>query len=193
MPSSGASPGAGRARARSSSPRDRLRAGADAVKDFRAHPGIKRPNDILIGGKKVGGSLVECGFRGDQIDHVIVGLGVNLNVERAVLRAALGRAGGFATSLAAETGHEIDRNAFAATCLNHLDTWAQAWETLGPGAILAAWQMRDILTGRRVEVRWNGPTYEGRVLGLDTNGSLLVQDTLGHRHALTSEEVRILD
>lgn len=166
---------------------------ADAVKDFGAHPGIKWPNDVLIGGKKVGGSLVECAFRGDQIDHVIVGLGVNLNVERAVLRAALGRAGGFATSLAAETGHEIDRNAFATTCLNRLDAWARAWEASGPDGILAAWRDRDILTGRRIEVRGTDATYQGRALGLDPEGRLLVQDTLGRRQTVTTEEVRILD
>jgi biotin-(acetyl-CoA carboxylase) ligase len=56
-----------------------------------------------------------------------------------------------------------------------------------------AWADRDILTGRRVEVRGGGGTFEGRVLGLEPGGSLLVLDTLGRRRRITTEEVRLHD
>ncbi|MBI4590832.1 MAG: hypothetical protein HY725_18570 [Candidatus Rokubacteria bacterium] len=41
-------------------------------------------------GKKVGGTLVECVSRGDRVDSVILGVGVNLNVRREALAGALG-------------------------------------------------------------------------------------------------------
>jgi BirA family biotin operon repressor/biotin-[acetyl-CoA-carboxylase] ligase len=166
---------------------------ADAVKDAGAVPAIKWPNDVLVDGRKVGGTLVECGLRGGAIDYVIIGVGVNLNVERAVLHAALGRAGLFATSLAAELGHDVDRNAFAAAWLNALDRWARTWAESGPAAVLAAWRSLDIVAGRRVEVRANGEGYEGRAIGVDAAGNMMVDDTLGTRHTLTSEELRIAD
>lgn len=166
---------------------------ADTIKEFGAEPCIKWPNDVLIDGKKVGASLLECSLCGDEVDYVIVGVGVNLNVDPSVLRAALGPGGGFATSLAEVTGHEIDRNAFVAAYLNHLDRWAYVWDTQGSPGILAAWRRREILSGRRVQVRGADATYDGQVLGVDEKGSLWVQDTLGRRHALTGEEVRILD
>jgi BirA family biotin operon repressor/biotin-[acetyl-CoA-carboxylase] ligase len=166
---------------------------ADAIKEFGADPCIKWPNDVLIDGKKVGAALLESAVRGDEVDYVILGTGVNLNVDPSELRAALGRGGGFATSLAAVVGHEIDRNAFAAAYLNHLDRWAYVWEMHGTSAIVAAWRRREILGGRRVQVRGTDAAYEGRVLGVDDHGSLWVRETLGRRHALTGEEVRILD
>jgi BirA family biotin operon repressor/biotin-[acetyl-CoA-carboxylase] ligase len=166
---------------------------SDAVKDQGLLPTIKWPNDVLVGGRKVGGALVESALRGDTVDHVIVGVGANLNVEVPALRAALGTAGGFATSLAAECDHEIDRNVFAASYLNHLDRWVGVWAVEGAHEVLAAWRDRDILTGRRVEVRDASTAFEGRVLGVDLGGRLLVLDTLGARRTVTSAEVRMLD
>jgi BirA family biotin operon repressor/biotin-[acetyl-CoA-carboxylase] ligase len=166
---------------------------ADAIKEFGAEPTIKWPNDVLVDGKKVGASLLECAVRGEEVDYVIVGVGANLNVDPSELRAALGPGGGFATSLAGVTGREIDRNAFTAAYLNHLDRWAYVWEMQGSEGILGAWRRREILGGRRVQVRGIDDAYDGRVLGVDDHGSLWVEETLGRRHVLSSEEVRVLD
>jgi BirA family biotin operon repressor/biotin-[acetyl-CoA-carboxylase] ligase len=116
---------------------------ADAVKEFGVIPTITWPNDVLVDGKKLGASLVECGTRGEMVDYVVLGVGVNLNVDLSVLRAALGPTSAFATSLAAVTGHDIDRNAFAGAYLNHLDRWAYVWETQGAEGITAAWRRRQ--------------------------------------------------
>jgi BirA family biotin operon repressor/biotin-[acetyl-CoA-carboxylase] ligase len=166
---------------------------ADAIKEFGTEPTIKWPNDVLVDGKKVGASLLECAVRGEEVDYVIVGVGANLNVDPSELRAALGPGGGFATSLAGVTGREIDRNAFAAAYLNHLDRWAYVWEMQGSEGILGAWRRREILGGRRVQVRGIDDAYDGRVLGVDDHGGLWVEETLGRRHVLSSEEVRVLD
>jgi BirA family biotin operon repressor/biotin-[acetyl-CoA-carboxylase] ligase len=116
---------------------------ADAVKQFGATPSIAWPNDVLVDGKRLGALLVECGTRGEMVEYVVLGVGVNLNVDLSELRAALGAAGAGATSLAAVTGHDIDRNAFAAAYLNHLDRWAYVWETQGAEGITAAWRRRQ--------------------------------------------------
>jgi BirA family biotin operon repressor/biotin-[acetyl-CoA-carboxylase] ligase len=105
---------------------------ADAITEFGATATIKWPNDVLIDGRKVGASLLESGGRRDAVDYVILGVGVNLNIDRSALRSALGPSGAFATSLAETTGQDIDRNAFAAAYLNHLDRWASVGETQGP-------------------------------------------------------------
>lgn len=166
---------------------------SDAVKEQGVAPAIKWPNDVLVAGRKVGGALVESAVRDEDVEWVVVGIGVNLNVEPRALREALGDAGRYATSLAAERGREIDRNAFAASYLNHLDRWAATWADRGPEAVLAAWRDLDILTGRRVEIRGTDGAFEGRVLGVDATGALLVRDDRGARRTVTAGQVRILD
>ena len=166
---------------------------ADAIRDLGLHPAIKWPNDVLVGRKKVAGALMECATRGRAVDFLVVGVGVNLNVDLASLRSALGPAGVGATSLAAVLGREVDRNAFAASYLNHLDAWALRFRTDGPAPVLAAWRQRDILTGRRVEARAERERFDGRVLGVNDTGHLVVQPQTGEARAILNEELRVLD
>lgn len=167
---------------------------ADAVEELGLHPVIKWPNDVLVEGKKVAGTRVECAMRGEVVDYVILGVGVNLNVTPAELLAALGPAGRFATSLGAFTRELIDRNAFAAAYLRALDEWTAIHDARGASTVLAAWRDRDILGGRRVDVREaDGAIYQGRVLGVEPGGALVVQDTRGARHEVTTGEIRLAD
>ena len=167
---------------------------ADAIKDLGLHPAIKWPNDVLLDRKKVGGALIECAMRGDAVEFLIVGVGVNLNVGPAALREALGPAGLASTSVSAALGADVDRNAFAASYLKHLDAWVQRFRAEGPAPIVAAWRQRDILTGRRVEVRGERESYTGRVLGVDATGHLLVEGpATGRPRAVLNEEIRVLD
>lgn len=165
----------------------------EAVRELGGEPGIKWPNDVILDGKKVAGTLVECATRGHEIDFLILGVGVNLNVDPAALRAALDGSGFAATSVSHVLGRTIDRDAFAASYLNHLGRWVSRHRASGPEAILAAWRDRDILIGRRVQIRAPDGAYEGRARAVDPEGRLLVDDFLGSRHTVSSEEVRLLD
>lgn len=162
---------------------------ADAVREAGAIPAIKWPNDVHVDGRKLGGSLIECAARGDEVEYLIVGVGANLNVDLDDLGAALGPAAAGATSLRAATGREVDRDAFAASYLNALDDWAACYRDKGPSAVLDAWRERDILTGRQVEIRGAGYRFIGRVAGVDQRGRLVVQDALGERRTVSTEEI----
>jgi BirA family biotin operon repressor/biotin-[acetyl-CoA-carboxylase] ligase len=166
---------------------------ADAIKTEGLSPTIKWPNDVLVEGKKVAGILAECAAIGSRVDYVILGFGVNLNVTREALRAALGQSGRAAASLAELAGRELDRNAFAATLLNHLSAWVAIYRARGPAPLLAAWRDQDILTGRRVEVRGEGAAYTGRVLGVDREGYLVLRDPRGKRRRVLAGEIRRAD
>jgi len=165
----------------------------DAVRAAGASPAIKWPNDVLVDGRKVGGALIECAARCGNVDHLIVGVGVNLNVDQEALATALGPAAAAATSLRAATGREVHRDAFAADYLNALDEWARRYRKEGPEPILTTWRGRDILTGRQVEVRGVGQPFVGRVAGVDSHGRLIVQDAVGDRRRVTVEEIRPCD
>jgi BirA family biotin operon repressor/biotin-[acetyl-CoA-carboxylase] ligase len=166
---------------------------ADAIKGLGLHPAIKWPNDVLVERKKVAGVLTECAMRGDAVDFLILGVGVNVNVDESALHDALGPAAFAATSLSTVLGREVDRNAFAASYLNHLEAWVLRYRTEGAAPVLEAWRQRDILSGRRVEVRGARERYDGRVLGIDDQGRLLVQSSDGAPRGIVNEEIRILD
>lgn len=166
---------------------------SDAIRDLGLSPAIKWPNDVLLDRDKVAGALLEWVPRGADVGCVVVGVGVNLNVDVERLRAAIGRDGVRATSVAAVLGHPVDRSSFAASFLAHLDGWWRRYRAEGARPLVMAWQDRDILTGRRVELRSATATIEGRALGVDPTGHLVVRTSAGDRHVVLTEDVRVLD
>src|SRR5581483_3651874 len=76
------------------------------VSETKLQPEIKWPNDILIGGKKVAGILTELSAELDKVRHVILGIGVDVNLDAAELSADLKK---IATSLKIESSEKISR------------------------------------------------------------------------------------
>jgi BirA family biotin operon repressor/biotin-[acetyl-CoA-carboxylase] ligase len=83
----------------------------DAIRELGLSPAITWPNDVLLQGRKVAGTLAEGSAEDDRLEYVILGVGVNVNVERETLRDGLGKAAQSATSRREALGHPIDRNA----------------------------------------------------------------------------------
>jgi BirA family biotin operon repressor/biotin-[acetyl-CoA-carboxylase] ligase len=166
---------------------------ADAIRELGLHPAIKWPNDVLVRHRKVAGILTELSIAGERLEHVILGVGVNVNVERDLLRAALGPAAQHAISLREALGRPVERNAFAGTFLTYLDEWLITYREQGPERILRAWRDLDIVTGRRVGVRDDTATLEGRARGVAADGHLEIEDAHGAVHRIVAGEVRLLE
>lgn len=154
---------------------------------------IKWPNDVVVGARKVGGTLGTCMLRHGAVEALILGLGLNLNVTQDELRGALGPIADHGTSLREVTGRTIDRNAFTATFLNLVEKWFKLYVDHGPAVVLQAWRDRDVLTGRLVEVRTTADAFIGRVAGIDEDGRLVVEDSHGVRREVVAGEVVIQD
>ena len=153
---------------------------------------IKWPNDILVDGGKVAGTLVETVDIAGTAPYVILGVGVNMNVDDETLRGALRDDARGATSLREAGGRDIDRNLFTASFLNHLERWFAVARNREWDTVLAAWRKRDDLRGRRVEIRGTGPAWQGRAEGIDADGYLEVATDAGVRQRVISGEIRVV-
>ena len=152
---------------------------ADAVTGEGVPASVRWPNDVVVSGRRIGGTLTVVAAVRDAVQHVVLGIGVNLNVSREALAAALGPSAALATSVSEAAGRPIDRNRFAASLLNRLERWHDLYTGYGPDAVRAAWTQRDALRGRFVEVR--GHTVEaGRAIGVDEGGQLILESDAGH-------------
>jgi len=82
--------------------------GAKTLEEYGIKPKFKYPNDILINGKKIAGFLAESEFIGNKFKGVIVGCGINLNLnEEDIKNIDIP-----ATSIYLETGKNVDKNNF---------------------------------------------------------------------------------
>ncbi len=167
--------------------------GAVAVASaVRAYPGldagIKWPNDVLLSGKKVCGLLSEMSAEPDRIRHVVLGIGVNVNMD---LRELPTDVRPLATTLADASGRPVDRTLFLRHLLAELDTWYRAFRTQ-EAAVLAAWRSLNVTLGRRVAVSGSGPALEGLARDIDDEGRLLVELDTGALHRVAAGDVTVL-
>jgi BirA family biotin operon repressor/biotin-[acetyl-CoA-carboxylase] ligase len=153
---------------------------------------IKWPNDVVVGRRKLAGTLVEYASGGDLVEYAILGVGVNVNIDRAGLVTGLGEEAVHATSLRESAGRPIDRNAFIAAFLNLLEKWDDEYRAHGAASVLAAWRERDALAGHLVHVSEADADFDARVLGVAPDGRLVVEDERGGRRELTSAELALV-
>ncbi|HTN85460.1 MAG TPA: biotin--[acetyl-CoA-carboxylase] ligase [Sorangium sp.] len=144
---------------------------------------LKWPNDVLVGGRKLAGILVEAQLRGDAVSSVIVGVG--LNVHASSFPPELSAR---ATSLAMLGIDGVPRELLAAELLQALGDAAARFEAgkLSPFAEDLA--RLDWLRGRRVDVA--GVT--GVAAGIDPEGHLLIHGADGVLRAVAAGEVSVI-
>jgi BirA family biotin operon repressor/biotin-[acetyl-CoA-carboxylase] ligase len=143
---------------------------AEAVERAAGAPAaIRWPNDVLIGGAKVAGILIET-----APGAAILGIGLNANIDPA----ALGDLRTPATSLSAMLGHPVPLDALRDLVLECLATWYAAWAASDP-AVSAAWSARDATRGMPVVVQGPDGTVRGVAEGVDGDGALLVRTAGG--------------
>lgn len=70
--------------------------------DFNLPAKLKKPNDVLVNGKKIAGILAESSTIQKRIEYVVVGIGLNVSVGRDHFKGA--------TSISLETGQRADKN-----------------------------------------------------------------------------------
>ena len=82
---------------------------------FKLSGKLKLPNDVLIGKKKISGILTESTGSGKQIDHVVIGIGLNVMSKLKDLPRK-------ATSILLETGKKADKQKLLLDILNRIDS-----------------------------------------------------------------------
>lgn len=148
-------------------------------------PAIRWPNDLVLGGRKLGGVLVESRVlaarerRHAARRALVMGVGINCLQQRGHLTGPLAE---IATSLEIETAHAVDRAAVARALLERLDAHLTTAATKDGGPqLLADWKRRCADLGARVRLQHNRRGYTGTVLDIADNGDLLVQLDVGGR------------
>lgn len=147
-------------------------AAAEAVAATGPKPAVKWPNDILTGGRKTAGILLEMDSEPDRVHFVVAGIGVNLNMRREMFPGHIRET---ATSVLEETGSAVDRGLFAASLLSSMERWYGVYLSEGFAPVLSAWKGYFHSAGKPVKVTFFDRTVEGVCAGVDSDGALLLE------------------
>ena len=148
---------------------------------------LKWPNDVLIGGAKTAGILLEGASHADgRADFVVIGTGVNLV-------SCPDDPSYPATCLAREGFSPLTPRAVLEAYLGALDRWLGRWQSAGFGAVRQAWLALGFGLGGDIRLRLAQGELRGRFLDLTDTGALLVEQPGGRRREIATGEVLDLD
>jgi BirA family biotin operon repressor/biotin-[acetyl-CoA-carboxylase] ligase len=150
-----------------------------------AEPGLKWPNDVYLGARKVGGVL--CESVGDLGDgrHVIAGVGVNVRQTRDDFPLELRET---ANSLEMASGHPVSRRHLAGQVMAELKAILSDPPPQITGPLAAEIERVDVLAGQVVTVSTG---IEGVAGGYGSDGSLKVRDRAGREHRIRTGSVSV--
>jgi BirA family biotin operon repressor/biotin-[acetyl-CoA-carboxylase] ligase len=147
--------------------------------------GLKWPNDIVSGGKKLGGILIEVSGESDGVCSVVIGVGLNLLLPESKAESITQAW----TDITKMTGQQPSRNVLAGKLLNQLLPLLARYEQQGLKAYLDEWRRYDCLAGLPATLFIAQQTLEGVVEGVNDDGLLLLKRKDGSIQAFASGEV----
>lgn len=161
---------------------------AEGIKDCEdVNVQIKWPNDIIIEGRKLVGILTELSTQIDYINHVTVGIGINVNIQEFPDEIR-----NTATSLRIECGHTVRRAPIIAAVMKHMEknyeTFLQTEDLTGLMEKYSA-----LLVNKDKDVRIIGAKeqYQAHALGITPTGELIVRREDGTEETVYAGEVSV--
>lgn len=147
--------------------------------------GIKWPNDILIGEKKVCGILTEVNATMDHVNYLVVGIGIDMNVDVPMLPSDLQKG---ATSLKNELDTEINGALLVQKFLLKFENIYNDFKDGKFPEILNEWRAMSSTIGTSVEVRTRGKRVQGYAVGINQEGILVLEMEDGSLRKMISGE-----
>jgi len=141
---------------------------------YQIKTNVKWPNDVLVGGKKIAGILLESTSSGSKINRLVAGIGVNVNqihFQGSYMLAP--------TSIVNESGAEAEREKLLAELLNNIEDIINI-AIKQPSIIFNRWRERCRAIGDKIIVSRDGKELHGVFDDIDNEGNLLLrqEDTI---------------
>jgi len=151
-----------------------------------AGAGLKWPNDLLHGERKLGGVLIELRAESSGPACVVIGIGLNMALGAALLEK-ISETGMAATDLASAGLAQASRNSVAAALVSACLRGLRAFEREGLTPFIEEWRTADALRGRPVDVTAGDGVAHGLARGVDVHGALLVETPQGVRRFISGD------
>ncbi len=138
---------------------------------------IKWPNDILVNGRKIAGILAELSTEMDSVNYLVVGLGVNVNIEADQFPDEIRDS---ATSVMIETGNRTARIHLLAEIMDKFERYYHNAQKDHFDVVMTRWRSMSDIIGHEVTVETAAGKMTGTVIELDRDGALVLKDSKGY-------------
>ena len=164
---------------------------AKSIRSLGVDARIKWPNDVLIHGKKISGVLTEVNATFNEIDWIVVGIGIDSNLKLEDFSEDI-RIG--TTTLTEELPSKVDENELIAIFLNEFEKVYQLYKDGEIETILKDWRDLADTIGKYVNItQTGGKITQGYVVGINHEGSLIIERQDGTLEKIISGELRTIE
>ena len=148
--------------------------------------GIKWPNDIVMNGKKICGILTEMSAQFDYVNHIVIGVGINVHNETFPEEISQ-----MATSIFLETGEHLNRAKLIEEVLEQFESYYDIYlQTEDLSGLVKEYNAHLVNMHQNVRVLDPKEPFEGKAMGITPKGELIV-DTWESRKLVSSGEVSV--
>ncbi len=155
--------------------------------ELGVHTAIKWPNDVVLNKKKLVGILTEMGLKGMAIDYIVIGVGINVSVVDFPKELE-----DKATSLQLECGYTVEREQLITAVLRCFDkNYQEFLKTQDLTGLRTRYESVMANQNQMVKVLELGHEYEGKAIGINNRGELLVEREDGSVEAVYAGEVSV--
>ena len=145
---------------------------AELIEKYGLTPEIKWPNDVKINRKKVSGILSETSIRGNKLNGIVIGVGINLNTKRDVLS----KIDQPATSISLELKKETDPDIFLRSLLNAFFDEYDTFMEKGFNLIKERYTSKCSFLGKEILIKNFDKEQRATAAQINNDGSLLIDD-----------------
>ena len=164
---------------------------AKSIRSLGVDARIKWPNDVLIHGKKISGVLTEVNATFNEIDWIVVGIGIDSNLKLEDFSEDI-RIG--TTTLTEELPSKVDENELIAIFLNEFEKVYELYKDGEIETILKDWRDLADTIGKYVNItQTGGKITQGYVVGINNEGSLIIERQDGTLEKIISGELRTVE
>lgn len=149
---------------------------------------VKWPNDVLVNGRKVCGILTESVTCGEEVKIVVVGVGLNANIDLQKFPRSIREA---ITTLKEELKTEVSLELLLCEVFYRIEREYATFLEEGFTRILSEWKTLAPFIGKNVEVTVFGEKFRGLAEDVDADGSLTVRLSDGSVKRVTAGDVKV--
>ena len=151
--------------------------------------GLKWPNDLICGMKKLGGILVESHVKDEDLTRIIIGVGINFTTPSLSLDST--RYNLQPTALEIISSESFNKSQLIASLIISIMHAIKEYDEYGFDPFFKTYKKYDFLKGRNITVERNNDNLSGLNDGISEDGELVIVNEVGRHHIINGSIIHI--
>jgi len=161
-------------------------------KIFNMSPELKWPNDLTIKGKKIAGMLVDVSLESNKIENLVLGVGINLNVNvKEIEKSLKGTPNFYGVASLGEQKKKIKPAKLIQTFLVELEKTYKLLENRQTSKIISEWTKRSSTIGKTVELNTINGNVKGKAIRIDNDGALVISENKKNHRIIAGDIIHL--